>query len=142
MTDPEPAALPNLPTIAALDFHSNSLVVVRIDGAEVALPIRSVYAAIGLDAQNQSARLREHDVLSQGLRVVKVPTGSSVKSVLAISRRYLAFWLATITPNLVAAAVRPKLVRYQEGLVDLLDELYGAGAFHQRPPLASRRSDC
>lgn len=128
MSDPGSSALPSLPRVEKFDFYDDSLIAVIIDGREVALPIRSVCAAMGLDAQSQSERLREHDVLSQGLRVVKVPVGSRVQSVLAISRRYLAFWLATITPNLVAEDVRPKLIRYQEELVDLLDALYGEGS--------------
>lgn len=128
MLDSSSSALPGLPRVEQFDFYGDSLLAVIIDGREVALPIRSICAAIGLDAQSQSERLRAHDVLSQGLRVVKVPIGNRVQSVLAISRRYLAFWLATITPNLVAEDVRPKLVRYQEELVDLLDALYGEGS--------------
>ncbi|MDW8213235.1 MAG: phage antirepressor N-terminal domain-containing protein [Roseiflexaceae bacterium] len=128
MDDPGSSALPSLPRVEQFDFYGDSLTAVIIDGREVALPIRSVCAAIGLDARSQSERLREHDVLAQGLRVVKVPIGNRVQSVLAISRRYLAFWLATITPNLVAEDIRPKLVRYQEELVDLLDALYGEGS--------------
>jgi hypothetical protein len=128
MSDPSSSALPSLPRVEQFDFYGDSLIAVIIDGREVALPIRSVCNAMGLDAQSQSERLREHDVLSQGLRVVKVPMGNRVQSVLAISRRYLAFWLATITPNLVADDIRPKLVRYQEELVDLLDALYGEGS--------------
>ena len=128
MSEPGSSALPSLPRVEQFDFYGDSLIAVIIDGREVVLPIRSVCAAMGLDAQSQSERLREHDVLSQGLRVVKVPMGNRVQSVLAISRRYLAFWLATITPNLVADDIRPKLVRYQEELVDLLDALYGEGS--------------
>lgn len=118
------SALPSLPQVEHFDFHGDSLVAVIIDGREVAIPIRSVCGAIGLDVQSQSESLREHDVLSQGLRVVKIPVGNRVQSVLAISRRYLAFWLATITPSLVAESVRPNLIRYQEELVELLDALY------------------
>lgn len=128
MSDPGSSALPSLPRVEQFDFYGDSLIAVIIDGREVALPVRSVCTAMGLDAQSQSERLREHDVLSQGLRVVKVPIGNRVQSVLAISRRYLAFWLATITPNLVAEDIRPKLVRYQAELVDLLDALYGEGS--------------
>jgi hypothetical protein len=128
MSEGEPSPLPALPRVEPFDFYGDGLLAVIIEGREVALPIRSVCAAMGLDAQSQSERLRAHDVLSQGLRVVKVPIGNRVQSVLAISRRYLAFWLATITPNLVAEDVRPKLVRYQEELVDLLDTLYGEGS--------------
>jgi hypothetical protein len=91
-------ALQPLPHIEPFEFHGDALIAVIVDGHEVALPIRSVCGALGLDTQSQSERLREHDVLSQGLRIVKIPVGSRVQSVLAINRRYLAFWLATITP--------------------------------------------
>jgi hypothetical protein len=128
MSDPDASRLPSIPHVEEFDFYGDTLIAVIIDGHEVVLPIRSVCAALGLDAQGQSQRLREHEVLSQGLRVVKVPTGSRVQSVLAINRRYLAFWLATITPRLVGEHVRPKLICYQEELIDLLDGLYGAGA--------------
>lgn len=132
MSDPVQPLPPGLPHVDSVDFYDDALTVVIIDGSEVVVPIRSVCGALGLDAQSQAERLREHDVLSQGLRVVKVPVGNRVQSVLAINRRYLAFWLATITPGLVRADVRPKLVRYQQELVDLLDTLYGEGA--AQPP--------
>jgi hypothetical protein len=128
MSDSDPQALQPLPRVEPFAFHGDALVAVIVDGHEVVLPIRSVCGALGLDTQSQSERLREHDVLSQGLRIVKVPVGNRVQSVLAINRRYLAFWLATITPSQVSDAARPKLISYQEDLVDVLDALYGTGA--------------
>jgi hypothetical protein len=128
MTDADSHALQPLPRIEPFEFHGNALIAVIVDGHEVVLPIRSVCGALGLDTQSQSERLREHDVLSQGLRIVKIPVSNRVQSVLAINRRYLAFWLATITPSQVSDAARPKLIRYQHELVDLLDALYGTGA--------------
>jgi hypothetical protein len=128
MSDTDPQALQPLPRIEAFDFHGDALIAVIVDGHEVVLPIRSVCGALGLDTQSQSERLREHDVLSQGLRIVKIPVGNRVQSVLAINRRYLAFWLATITPSQVSDTARPKLISYQHELVDLLDALYGTGA--------------
>jgi hypothetical protein len=128
MAETDPPQLPSPPRVEALDFYEDHLTVVIIDGHDVVVPIRSVCTVLGIDAQAQSARLREHEVLSQGLRVVKVPVGSRVQSVLAISRRFLPFWLATITPASVNDAARPKLVRYQAELVDLLDALYGEAA--------------
>src|SRR5215213_11586627 len=125
MSDSDPQALHPLPHIEPFEFHGDALIAVIVDGAEVVLPIRSVCSALGLDTQSQSERLREHDVLSQGLRIVKIPIGNRVQSVLTINRRYLAFWLATITPSQVNDTARSKLVSYQQELVDVLDELYG-----------------
>jgi hypothetical protein len=81
---------------------------------------------LGLDLEGQSNRLREHDVLARGLRVVNVPIGERVRSVIAILHRWIPFWLATISPNLVRAEVRPKLVRYQVEVADVLATLYGS----------------
>lgn len=128
MSETDEPTLPDLPRVDTFTFHDDTLTAVILEGSEVALPIRSICEAMGLDAPAQSARLREHDVLSQGLRVVKVPIGNRVQSVLAINRRYLAFWLATISPAQVRDNVRDKLVRYQQELVDLLDTLYGEGS--------------
>ena len=127
MSDSDSQALQPLPHVEPLDFHGDALIAVIVDGHEVALPIRSICGALGLDTQSQSERLREHDVLSQGLRIVKIPVGNRVQSVLAINRRYLAFWLATITPSQVNNTARSKLVSYQQELVDVLDALYGTG---------------
>jgi hypothetical protein len=48
-----------------------------------------------------------------------------MRSVVAILHKYIPFWMATITPGLVAEHMRPKLIRYQIELVDLLASIYG-----------------
>lgn len=118
--------LPQRPVrIEQLQFVEDHLVAAVLDGEGVAIPIRVVCDALGLDTEAQSQRLRDHDVLSQGLRIVRVPLNNRIRSVVAILHTHIAFWLASITPNLVAEAVRPKLIRYQEELVVVLNALYG-----------------
>ena len=121
--------LPELPQrpvrIESVDLDGDEIIAAVLEGEGVAVPIRLVCDALGLAAQPQSDRLREHDVLSQGLRVVKVPIGGRIRSVLAIMHTHIAFWLATITPSQVRDDVRPKLVRYQKELVVVLNALYG-----------------
>lgn len=122
-TSPE---LPQRPArIEELQFLGDELIAVVLPGEGVAVPTRIVCAALGLDPEAQSERLRNHDVLSLGLRVVRVPMDGRLRPVLAIMHTHIAFWLATITPNLVAAAARPKLIRYQQELVVVLNALYG-----------------
>ncbi|NJM07725.1 hypothetical protein HC891_18345, partial [Candidatus Gracilibacteria bacterium] len=118
--------LPQRPArVEQLQFLGDDLVAVVLEGEGVAIPTRLVCVALGLDPEAQSERLRAHDVLAQGLRVVRVPLDGRVRPMLAIMHTHVAFWLATITPGLVAAAVRPKLVRYQQELVMVLNALYG-----------------
>lgn len=107
-----------------VEFDGDELLAVFVDDG-VAVPVRVICQALGLDLESQSAKLREHEVLAQGVRLVRVPQGGRVRSVVALLHRFIPFWLATIVPSQVSEAVRPKLVRYQIELVDLLAALYG-----------------
>jgi hypothetical protein len=121
-----PSDLPERsPRIDELQFLDDTLIAVLLPGEGVAVPTRIVCAALGLDPEIQSDRLRNHDVLSLGLRIVRIPMDNRLRPVLAILHTHIAFWLATITPNLVDSAMRPKLMRYQQELVFVLNALYG-----------------
>src|SRR5918911_1037620 len=111
--------------VQEISFEEDRLIAVILEGEGVAVPGREICQALGLDIDSQSARLREHEVLSQGLRVVRIRYGDRMRSIVAILHKYIPFWLATITPGLVAEQVRPKLIRYQIELVDLLAAIYG-----------------
>ncbi len=115
-----------LQRVEDVTFDGDTLPAVVRSGDGVVIPVRNLCEVLGLDVERQSARLREHEVLSQGLRVVRIPLGGQLRSVMAISHKYVAFWLATVTPKHVKAELRPKLVRYQTELVDVLALLYGA----------------
>ncbi len=116
------------PRSEEIEFEGDHLVAVRLEGEGLAIPVRAICQALGLDVDNQSARLRDHDVLAQGLRVVRIRSGDRLRSLVAILHKYIPFWLATISPNQVNADSRPKLVRYQIELVDLLAALYSGAA--------------
>lgn len=121
-----PPELPQRPArIEELQFLDDELIAVVLPGEGVAVPTRIVCAALGLDPEAQSERLRNHEVLSLGLRVVRVPMDGRLRPVLAIMHTHIAFWLATIAPGLVSESARPKLVRYQQELVVVLNALYG-----------------
>lgn len=121
--------LPQLPQrrvkVEHIQFDGDTLVAVVLEGEGIAVPVRLICEGLGLAVQPQSDRLREHDVLAQGLRVVRVPIEGRIRSVVAILHSYIAFWLATITPSQVRPEVRPKLVRYQTELVVILNALFG-----------------
>lgn len=120
-----PAPAPHRPSSEAIEFEGDRLIGVRLEHEGIAIPVREICQALGLDIDTQSARLREHEVLAQGLRMVRVRYGDRMRSLVAILHKYIPFWLATISPHQVKEDVRPKLVRYQIELVDLLATLYG-----------------
>lgn len=105
-------------------FDGDTLLAVVLEDG-VAVPVRNICEAIGLDLEAQNQNLRTHPVLSEGLRIVNVPVGGRVRSVSAIVHRWIPFWLATIRPDQVKAEVRPKLVRYQTEVAFVLGALYG-----------------
>jgi len=113
------------PAYQEVQFDGDALIAVTIEGDGVAVPVRNVCDALGLDLDVQSAQLRKHEVLSQGLRIINVPIGGRVRSVMAIVHKWIPFWLATISPDLVNEATRPKLVRYQLEVAYVLAALYG-----------------
>lgn len=117
--------LPAKPRYQELQFDGDDLLAIVIEGDGVATPVRVVCQALGLDTAYQLARLREHDVLYAGLREVRVPQDGQLRVVAALLHKYIPYWLATITPNQVRDDLRPKLVRYQTELVELLAALYG-----------------
>jgi len=117
-------SLPGITRYHPVRFDGDELQAVYLDDG-IAVPVRTICQVLGLDVETQSARLREHDVLAQGIRLVRVPMSGRVRSVVALLHRFIPFWLATISPHQVRDDVRPKLVRYQIELVDLLAALYG-----------------
>lgn len=124
MSDAE-ERLPRRATVQEIPFDEDRLLAVLLEGEGIAVPVREICRALGLDLDTQSARLREHDVLSHGLRIVRIRSGDRMRAVVAILHKYIPFWMATIAPRLVAESVRPKLIRYQIELVDLLAAIYG-----------------
>jgi hypothetical protein len=127
--DPTLPQLPQLPQRSArtdeVVFEGDHLVVVHLEGEGLAVPVREICQALGLDVDTQAAQIRDHEVLSRGLRMVRVRYGDRMRSLTAILHKYIPFWMATISPGLVGEAVRPKLIRYQLELVEVLAALYG-----------------
>lgn len=121
--------LPDIPQrrvkIENIQIAGEELVAAILDGEGVAVPIRLVCQALGVSAQKQSELLREHDALAPGLRIIRVPIGGRIQSVLAILHTHIAYWLSTILPKEVHPDARPKLVQYQTELIVVLNALYG-----------------
>lgn len=140
MSDASDTPLQRRAKVQEVQFDEDRLIAVILDGEGVAVPVREICRALGLDIDAQSSRLREHEVLAQGLRVVRVRYHDRMRSIVAILHKYIPFWMATISPHQVSEAVRPKLVRYQIELVDLLATLYGSELSGALPTATDRSS--
>lgn len=117
-----------------VEFDGDRLVAVILEGDGVATPVRLLCESIGLDPDVQMANVREHPVLATGLRVVNVSGERGVRSVAALLHTMIPYWLATIPPNQVNAVSRPKLIRYQREVANVLARLfYGDDAVPEAP---------
>jgi len=122
MGDPPQRLQP--PRITTIEFDGDRLDATILVGDGVAIPVRTMCSALSLDLERQSEQLRSHPVLTAGLRIVNVRIGNRVQSVAALLHTYIPFWLATINPAQVNEQQRPKLIRYQQELVDILAQLF------------------
>src|SRR5579859_255642 len=79
MADQSAPGLPRRPRVDTITFNEDELQALLLDNREVVLPVRAVCGVLGLDADTQAENLRQHDVLAQGLRYVRIPTGGGFK---------------------------------------------------------------
>jgi AAA+ ATPase superfamily predicted ATPase len=107
-----------------IEFEGDALLSVYRPGEGMAMPVRTICAVLGLDLRSQSERIRRHEVLRQGLRKDRVPIDGQAREIAVLLHKYIPFWLATISPHQVGEETRPKLVRYQTELVDILAQIY------------------
>ncbi len=106
------------------EFAGSELIAVYRPDEGMAIPVRLVCEKLGLDLEAQSKRLRQHAVLSKGLRKDRVPIGQRMREIVVILHKYIPFWLATISPDQVADEAREQLILYQTELVDVLAAIY------------------
>ena len=117
------------PREEVIEVRGDRLVAVVIPNDGAAVPIRMMCESIGLAAEDEVRRVREHPVLAQGLRMVNVTLGGRVRSVAALIHTMIPYWLAAIDPARVNDAVRDKVVLYQTEVANTLAQLYyGADA--------------
>ncbi|MCG8353508.1 MAG: transposase [Chloroflexales bacterium] len=112
-----------------VELDGDRLIAVVLEGDGVAAPVRLLCDSIGLDPDPQMANIRVHPVSATGLRVVAISGKRGVRSVAALLHTMIPYWLATVAPNEVNAASRPKLIRYQREVANILAQLfYGSSA--------------
>lgn len=120
----------------AFAFHGDSLAVVRLPDGDVAVSLRALCDALGLDFSGQLQRLRrvsEPEDGSAGSRWATVGTApmvaadGKVRDLLILPRRSIPMWAATVDASRVAEEVRPKLVAYQDDAAEALARAFLPG---------------
>lgn len=87
-------------------------------------PLTSLCDVLGVKSQQQRDRLREHAVLGRLLRQLPVKTRTGTRETWCIERRGIGFWLGSIQIASIRADIQPRLMEFQEALVDAADRLW------------------
>jgi hypothetical protein len=97
-----------------VSFYGDNIVAVQ-DTANgiIYVPVGRLCDNLGIQRRNQIDRLRNHEVLAQGLSSVPVQTEGGLQETECLRLDLIPLWLTTINPKRVSEAVREKLVRYQ-----------------------------
>jgi hypothetical protein len=97
-----------------VSFYGDNIVAVQdaINGV-IYVPVGRLCDNLGIQRRNQIDRLRNHEVLAQGLSSVMVQTEGGPQETECLRLDLIPLWLTTINPKRVSDAVREKLVRYQ-----------------------------
>lgn len=111
-------------TMAVPGWGVESPVIQTADG--VYFPLNVLCAVLDIDAQKQRARLKEHAVLGRLVRQLHVQTKARGGRQLAwcIEKRGIGFWLGSIQLASVRPSIVPRLLDFQEALVDAADRLF------------------
>ena len=100
------------------------LTVVLTDEGQAYFPVNLLCRALVIEPRPQLDRLREHAVLSQLIRQLRVDTLGGPQSAWCIERRGIGFWWGGIQLSKVRKQVQERLLEFQWALVDTADRLF------------------
>ncbi|MBD2785375.1 phage antirepressor N-terminal domain-containing protein [Xenorhabdus sp. DI] len=106
-------------------FYGSDLYVVNYNG-EPYVPMKPIVDGMGLAWQSQLEKLKQR-FKSTVTEIVIVAADGKNREMACLALRKLAGWLATINPNKVKAAIRYKVIQYQEECDDVLYEYWTTG---------------
>lgn len=112
-------------------FHGGEVLAVGVDGKPWVV-LRPAFAAIGLDADRQIAKIRSQDWATTAVTEVVADDGKTRVMVIADIRTFLMA-LATIPAGRVSDAARPLLVAYQKEVADVIEAHWTRGHAVRKP---------
>ncbi len=97
-----------------VSFYGDNIIAVQdAENGVIYVPVGRLCDNLGIQRRNQMDRLRDHEVLAQGLTALVVQTEGGPQETECLRLDLIPLWLTTINPKRVNEGVRAKLVRYQ-----------------------------
>ncbi len=107
--------------VKQVEFNGDNLLAVKDDGTgKIYVSVNHICNGLGIDSENQRAKLREHLTISKGTMILGVPSNGGKQNAFVIELEFLTLWLAGINPAKVNPEVRDKLIKYQLKAKDVL----------------------
>lgn len=108
--------------VEVIPFHEHQIATVR-EGDTVFVALKPLVEEIGLTWHSQFERVKRHPVLSEGIRVTRIPSGGGVQESVVISLEMLPGFLATMQSDRITnAEVRERVILFQREAFHVLFE--------------------
>lgn len=122
------------PTLITLPFHGHPLVTFEMDGEHHAA-MKPIAEGIGLAWHGQFERIKRNPILSEGIRVIRIPSEGGPQEMVSLPLRLLNGWLFGIDVDRVKPELRDTILTYQRECYDVLYRHWHTGrAVNPRAP--------
>ncbi|OOF43033.1 ATPase [Rodentibacter trehalosifermentans] len=91
------------------------------------VPMKQIAENIGLVWHAQFERLQRNEVLSQGIRVIRIPSNGGEQDAVCLPLHYLNGWLFGVNPSRVKPEIKAKLIEYQKDCYEVLWDYWTLG---------------
>ena len=91
------------------------------------VPMKQIAENIGLVWHAQFERLQRNEVLSQGVRIIRIPSNGGEQEAVCLPLHYLNGWLFGVKPSRVKPEIKAKLIEYQKECYEVLWDYWTLG---------------
>ncbi|MGE4430896.1 MAG: phage antirepressor N-terminal domain-containing protein [Sphingobium sp.] len=96
-------------------FNEQQLLTVQDSDGAVRVVIKPICEGMGLAWHGQFERIKRHPVLSEGIRVTRIPSSGGMQDAVTLDLECFHGWLMTITPDRIKdEAARDLVISYQK----------------------------
>ncbi|NHN78579.1 hypothetical protein HA520_15045 [Azotobacter chroococcum] len=99
--------------LGTVSFHGHDLTVITTPAGEHLVAMKPICEAIGLSWRGQNERIQRHEVLKEGMRVIRTPSTGGEQETICLPLDYLNGWLFGVDASRVKLEIRERLVQYQ-----------------------------
>lgn len=109
-------------TISTVRFHGTEIIGIAGDSpATTQIVMKAVVEGMGMDWPSQLRKIRQNQILSEGLRHVYIPSNGGIQETITLPLSLLNGWLVNIQPTRIPDyKIRMKVFAYQREAYDVL----------------------